>query len=162
MKYKSTRCWVDSDRRIIKSLPPPSNAIKFDSLFEAKVYCTLLHEFQASQDWAITIQYPISLYSTNTYIKPVRSMKWKCDFAIFDARDLVTNFSPPVLLVEAKGQVSQDFLFTLALLDERTLERLIVCCADNQAVKKILKVSNTEFPVTKTLSELPHYLKAHF
>ena len=161
MRYKSTRCWVNADGGITKNVPTSDNAIKFDSMFEAKVYCTLLHEFQASQDWAITIQYPISLYSTNTYIKPVRSMKWKCDFAIFDARDLVTNFSPPVLLVEAKGQVSQDFLFTLALLDERTLERLIVCCADNQAVKRIQRASNFDIPIVKTLKDLPHYLKVH-
>lgn len=161
MRYKSTRCWVNADGGITKNVPTSDNAIKFDSMFEAKVYCSLLHEFQASQNWAITRQYPIPIHSINSSIRPVWSMKWKCDFALFDARDLVTIFSPPVFLVEAKGQVSQDFLFTLALLDERTLERLIICCADNQAVKKIRRVSNFDIPIVKTLKELPHYLKVH-
>ncbi|MBP0031191.1 hypothetical protein [Roseofilum sp. Guam] len=161
MRYKSTRCWVNADRGITKNVPTSDNAIKFDSMFEAKVYCSLLHEFQASQNWDITCQYPVPLHSMNSSIRPVRSMKWKCDFALFDARDSSTIFSPPVFLVEAKGQVSQNFLFTLALLDERTLERLIVCCADNQAVKKIRRASNFDIPIVKTLKDLPHYLKVH-
>ena len=105
MKYKSTRCWVNADGSISKNVPTSDNAIKFDSMFEAKVYCALLHEFRASQDWAVVTQYPVPLYSVNTYIKPVRSMRWKCDFAVLDTRELATKSVPPALLVEAKGQV---------------------------------------------------------